>query len=212
MKHKYFIFIIAITIFFAAGYPVSAESPRWSLGLRGGSLKSEIVGWEDHYHHKGSGLFGIEAGWKPFRQAELNIDVSYSSAKGSAITQSGRTSSDTVTFTQIPVHLSLLFRLAFLENQIVVPYAGGGYSCVAYRERLNGETVSGGMSGYHVKGGLQFLLDILEPEVAKDFYDSWHVSNTYLFIEIMSSKVDNFGKENIDLGGRSIMGGLLFEF
>jgi hypothetical protein len=59
---------------------------------------------------------------------------------------------------------------------------------------------------------VQFLLDLLEPGAAQQLNFLWGIKHTYFFIEGMYSKVDDFGSEDVDLGSRGLLGGVLIEF
>jgi hypothetical protein len=103
--------------------------------------------------------------------------------------------------------------LILSEDQLVVPFAGGGYNHIFFRQSLEGkETVKGDRFGYHARMGLQLLLDWLDSGAADTFDLDWGVKNSYLVFEAQYRRVDDFGSESIDLGGWSYMGGLLFEF
>lgn len=171
-----------------------------------------IDGWSDHFEENGVSYGGLELGWKLTRRFELSLSLDYYQAKGNAITPTGRASADEVTFQQVPVYASLLYRFVFYEDQPIVPYIGGGYTHQFYRQQLDGSKVSGDQNGYHLRGGLQLLLDYVDPGTAVDFFSEWQVFNTYLTIEAIYSRVDDFGKQDIDLGGWGFAGGLLFEY
>ncbi len=198
--------------FFLIVLPVSAESPTSSLSIKGGYFIPNIDDWSDHFEERGVSYGGLELGWKLTRRFELSLSLDYYKAKGKAITPTGRTSADEVTFQQVPVYASLLYRFVFYEDQPIVPYIGGGYTHQFYRQELDGNKVSGDQNGYHLRGGLQLLLDYLDPGTAVDFFSEWQVFNTYLTIEAIYSRVDDFGKRDIDLGGWGFAGGLLFEY
>lgn len=207
----------ALLILFLAVFiwPVMSEAgtPHWSFSLKGGYFMPNVDGWKDHYGSEGAATGGIELGWKITRQLELSGDIGYFGDSGKAVTAvSGVQSIDTIYHNQVPINISLLFRLVFSNNQIVVPYVGGGYTHIFYWQKLNNNTVSGDQNGYHIRGGLQFLLDPIEPEAAEDMATIWGVDNTYFFIEGHYSKVDDFGSADYDIGGLSILGGFLLEF
>lgn len=188
----------------------SGEDPRWLFALKGGQGEMQMENWDSVYDEN-TEFVGIEIGWKIFRQLGINLGASYSSSKGKALTVSGRPSNDDVTTKLVPVDISCVYRLAFTKDQIVVPYAAGGYTHTFYQTELNDDERTGDQSGYHVKGGVLFLLDLLEPRAAKRM-EAWRVKNTYLFVEYYLSKVDDFGSENNDLGSKGIVGGLVLEF
>lgn len=191
---------------------VNAESPDWSFSLNGGYFTPGIEGWKNHYDADGAWTGGVEFGKELTERVELSVNMSYFKAKGSATTPTGRTSSDEATYEQAPIHASLSYRLIFREDQALVPYIGGGYTHVLYREKINDNKTSGDRKGYHLRGGLQLLLDRFDTEAAKDFYSEWKVLHTYLTFEAIYSKADDFGKEDIDLGGLSYIGGIRFEY
>lgn len=210
MKYRFFFLIVLVSLISAVD--CRAESPRWSISLKGGYFEPDTDDWKDHYHHEGFWMGGLEIGWKIIRQLELSTGILYGEANGDAVTVTGRKSNDDITFSEAPVNVSLIFRFVFSEDQIVVPYFGGGYTHVFYWEKLNGSTKSGDQGGYHVRGGVQFLLDPLEPGAAQQLNFLWGIKHTYFFIEGMYSKVDDFGSEDVDLGSRGLLGGVLIEF
>jgi opacity protein-like surface antigen len=167
--------------------------------------------WESTYDENAK-FFGIEYGWKFSRQLGINLGASYSRSKGKAKTITGRVSNDDVITQLVPIDISFVYRLAFTNNQIAVPYAAAGYTHTFYKTQLNDDERTGGQSGYHIKGGIQFLLDLLESRAANDMSRNWQVENTYLFVEYYMSKVDDFKSDSIDLGSKGILGGLVFEF
>jgi len=198
----------------AVQFPVSAasgEDPRWSFSLKGGQGDMQTENWDATYD-KDIDFYGFEIGWKFVRQLGINLGVSYSRSKGTARTVSGRVSNDTVKTRLVPVDISCVLRLDFITDQIVVPYAAVGYTHMFYQTELNDDERTGDQSGYHLKGGIQFLLDLLEPYAAEKLKREWGIENTYLFAEYYLSKVDDFGSESIDLGSKGIVGGLVFEF
>lgn len=204
--------LLTITLILIIPMAANAESIESSFSLNGGYFMPDVDGWESHYDAKGAWTGGAEFGNALTEGLELNINLSYLKKEGSATTPTGRVSTDTATYEQVPIHVSLSYRLLFQEDQAIVPYIGGGYTHVFYREKINGDKISGDRMGYHLRGGLQLLLDHFDPETAKDFSSDWNVLNTYLTFEAIYSKVNDFGNEDIDLGGLGYMAGLRFEY
>ena len=209
---RYFICIIILFLLVAHAPSIRAEQPIWSLALKGGYTLSEIDGWEDNYDDDGFATIGAEFGWKINRQLELNTSISYGDDRGNAFTASGRESVDALKYKQVPVHISVLYRFISHEDQFIVPFLGGGYTHLFYRLEFIDDKRTGDQFGYHVRGGFQILLDRLEPDKADEISTTWGIDHTYLFFEGIYSKVDDFGSEDIDLGGWTIFVGLLFEF
>ena len=202
--------IIALVI--SAPFGAAQAFPRWSFGIKGGYFYPDIEGWEDQSDKDGAYVGGIEVGFKFLRQLELNANINYSEARGNAVTTSGRRSEDRTTFHTIPIYISLLYRFIFDEDQLVVPYLGGGYTYTFYWNQLNDSNMSGDRMGFHGRCGLQILIDAIDPESARALSEGWGIDQTYLYFEGIYSRTDDFGQEDPDLGGWGILTGLLIEF
>ena len=84
-----------------------------------------------------------------------------------------------------------------------------------YKEEVNLQpTVRGYTDGSHVRGGLQFLLDAVDERAAANMLMDYGVFHTYFFVEAQRTRamIETVSGESIDLGGTSVLGGLLFEF
>jgi hypothetical protein len=209
---RYLIFIYLVFCILTPALPIRAEQPKWSLALKGGYVIPETDGWEDHYGDDGFWSLGAEFGWKINRRLELNASISYGDDSGKAITPSGKESVDALEYNQLPIHVSILYRFISHEDQLIVPFIGGGYTHLFYRLEFIDDKRSGDQFGYHVRSGFQILLDRLDPNDADDISDRWGINNSYLFFEGIYSNVDDFGSEDIDLGGWAVFIGLLLEF
>jgi hypothetical protein len=114
----------------------------------------------------------------------------------------------------------VVLRGIFTENQWVVPYVGGGWTRMYYKEELSLQpTARGYTDGSHVRGGLQLLLDVFDQRAATNMYRDYGISHTYFFVEAQRTRamIDTVAtvsspSESINLGGTSVLGGLLFEF
>jgi len=207
--------ILALLILFIllmpAKYTFAGQSES-SFSLNGGYFTPRMDGWENHFDDSSIWTGGMEFGSKLTERLELSLGLNYSKVEGTSTTLTGRTSADKATYEQIPIQLSISYRFLFDEDQVIVPYIGGGYTHLIYREEINDNKISGDLAGYHARGGLQVLLDYFDSETAKDFSSDWEVINTYLTFEAIYSKVDDFGKKDTDLGGLGYMAGLRFEY
>jgi hypothetical protein len=115
----------------------------------------------------------------------------------------------------------VLGRAVFSENQWLVPYAGGGWTRMFYSEKIEGQdTTKGTADGYHVRAGIQLLLDNFDTTASNNLYVDWGIRHTYLIFEVQKSTVlittqpstnDPSGHE-VNIGGTSFLGGFLFEF
>ena len=208
--------LLLVSIILFAGAPLAhcADSKEYAgrkFSLRGGYSEMQTGNWDFFYPDEITFL-GFDFGWKFTRQLGLDLGATYSKTTVSALTTSGRGSGEQASARLVPVELSLVVNFDFMKDQVIVPYAAGGYTHTFYRVTMNNDDRQGDLSGYHVKGGLRFLLDSLEPDAAEKFKNQWGIENTYLFGEYYMSEVDDFGSEENDLGSKGVFGGLVFEF
>jgi hypothetical protein len=191
-----------------------AERPHWSLEVKLGDFMPDIENWKDHY-----GRYTVEYGgslaYKIFRQLEIGIGGNYIKDRGQGFAPLHNMSTGSVKYELYPAHAFVLFRGVFNEHQWLVPYVGGGWTRMFYREEVVGQNVARGTAdGYHTRAGLQILLDGLDPSAANSFFLDYGVDHTYLFLEAESTHVtvDDVSGNSVNLGGTSFLGGLLFEF
>ena len=64
------------------------------------------------------------------------------------------------------------------------------------------------------RGGLQFLLDVLDQHASTNMLRDYGIFHSYLFIEAQRSRamINDLAGKSVNLGGTSWLGGLLFEF
>lgn len=71
----------------------------------------------------------------------------------------------------------------------------------------------GGTWGFRVAGGARILLDTFAPSMARTFDVDFGVNNSYILVEYVWARIDDFGSKNsIRLGGGYVNFGLAFEF
>jgi hypothetical protein len=73
----------------------------------------------------------------------------------------------------------------------------------------------GATHGWTATGGIAFLLDIIDPTLAREFDRDNGVNHTYLYFEVTKAVIDDFGsKTSWDLSPESLAlaGGLTFVF
>ena len=189
--------------------------PHWSLELKGGAFFPSTPGWSSFYDSSYMGEYGAAVSYKVLRQIEVGAEGSYSTASGKGQQVSHQLAAGQVTAEHAPLNLFVLARGVFNENQWLVPYAGGGYTRMFYRESVQGEgTTKGSVSGYHARGGVQILLDGLDSDAAKDFFRDFGMYHTYLFAEGRYTRAlaDTASQGSVNIGGTSCLGGFLFEF
>lgn len=197
------------------------DQPRWSLEMKGGFFYPDIDNWEAFYGSKRTGSFGGSLAYRIFRRFEAGLGGEYinDNGKGFAPIHSqqvgGAVFTSSVKYELAPVHAFLLYRGEFIENQMLVPYAGGGLTRIFYQETVeNQEKIRGFTDGFHARGGIRLLLDNIDARAANSFYLDYGVHHTYLFVEaqyIRAMATDITGA-SVNLGGISYAAGFLFEF
>lgn len=202
-------------VLLAAEAPI--DRPHWSLEVKGGAVFPAPAGWSRFYGTSYLGEFGAALSYKVVRQIEVGVEASYArgTGKGQQPLHPALGPSGEVTYEQVPVNLFILARGVFHEEQWLVPYAGAGYTRFFYRQRVKGqEKTEGSVNGYHARAGMQLLLDRLEPESAENVLLDFGVHNSYLFVEgrYLNAEVDTVPSGSVNLGGTSVLGGLLVEF
>jgi hypothetical protein len=196
------------------------DRPHWSLEIKGGKFYPDIEDWKTYYGSDRTTHLAGSLAYKILRQVEVGIEGGYIWDEGVGFAPIHNEVAGTVKFELYPLQAFVLLRGVFSEGQWIVPYVGGGWTRMYYREKIeNQATVRGSTDGYHGRAGIQLLLDNIDPSAASKFYLDYGVHHTYLFFEAQSStaKIDTISAttsqiENIDLGGVSYLAGLLFEF
>jgi hypothetical protein len=184
--------------------------PRWSLEFKYGEFTPDIEDWETYFGDESTKQIGFGFAYKIFRWFEAGLEGNYIRDKGQGYLPLNDTLGGDVTYNLYPAHAYVLLRGIFFEDQWVVPYIGGGYSKVWYRQEIDNQGSSrGNTDGNHVRGGIQILLDWIDPGGAAAMESDSAISNTYLVIEAQRFSAELDG---IELGGDSVMVGLLFEF
>lgn len=221
MKNIFLILLCILLPAAASAESIDADRPHWSLEVKGGIFTPEIDDWAAFYGERSTGQFEASLAYKVLRQVEVGVAAGrirdggqgyapmHSQATGSAI-YAGH-----VNYQLFPVNAYVVLRGIFSENQWVVPYVGGGWTRMYYKEEIDLQpTVRGYTDGSHVRGGFQFLLDALDAHAAANMLMDYGVFHTYFFVEAQRTRamIETVSGESIDLGGTSWLGGLLFEF
>lgn len=184
--------------------------PHWSAEIKTGEFEPDIRDWQTFYGDESADETGVAVAYKVLRWLEVGLEFDYVRDSGTGQLSLDQTLGGDVTFNLYPVHAYVLLRGIFHENQRIVPYVGGGSTRAYYRIEIDNQpSRRGDTDGEHVRAGLQILLDWLDREGASRFEEDIGVDNTYLILEAreFSAEIDG-----IELGGRSAMIGLLFEF
>jgi hypothetical protein len=214
-----------------------AESPRWgSFELAVGGYRPDI---DSEFPNRSPGpherAFGRGRGWM-FRAGlakalatgagslEVGLSTGYFQEKGNgdSVDASGVVvgrSGDETTFRIVPATLFLTYRFDLLADRYRIPFAP--YARVAlerYHWWTGGDgagSEKGATNGWSATGGLAFLLDVVDPQMARELDLDTGVNHTYLFFEVRKSFIDDFGSSrswDLSDDGLGWAGGLLFVF
>jgi hypothetical protein len=211
------LFLLPVAVYGAEPY---AERPHWSLEVKGGMFYPDIENWKDYFGSDKTSHYAATLAYKLIRQIEIGMEGGYIRDKGQGFAIIHNEPAGSVTYELYPLEAFILLRGVFSEGQWLVPYVGGGWTRMYYREKVEfQEDVKGYTDGYHGRAGIQLLLDGLDQDAANSFYLEYGVHHTYLFFEAQYTRamIDTVAtattpSEKINLGGTSFLAGLLFEF
>jgi hypothetical protein len=161
-----------------------------------------------------------------FGTAAIGLGVGYFQASGPApIAGTGAPSADSSTLKVVPFSVSAVYRFdwVFVQRGFpLVPYGKLGLD-YAYWQITdgNGRIASdgfgghgrGGSDGWHVSVGAAFILDMFDPEAARDFDADLGVNHTALVFEL--THADRSGlvlSDRLHLGDNTWSLGLMMEF
>jgi hypothetical protein len=211
------IFCILFLVFFplaaiAAEQPV--EQPHWSLELKGGLFYPALSDWKQFYGSDKTDEYDLAFAYKFTRGLEAGIEGGYSRSGGQGFAPMHNVDAGHVVYNLYPVNVFILYRGILDEDQWLVPYIGGGFTRMYYQEKVDFQgSTKGHADGYHARAGLQFLLDGLDRDAANSFYLDDGVYHTYFFIEARYCRATiDTSTGSLNLGGKSYLAGLLFEF
>jgi hypothetical protein len=188
------------------------DPPHWSFEAKGGVYAPSLPGWSQYYGKRDMPEFAASLAYKLIRQLDIGVEAGRTAARGKAFAPLHNITTGDVDLELYPVNVFVLFRGVMDEEQWLIPYLGGGWSKVLYTERIEGQdSVKGSAEGYHVRGGIQLLLDGADRGAANNLYKEYGIYHTYFFIE--AEKVRAIVKSaSVNLGGVGYRAGLLFEF
>ncbi len=210
-KTIWFLILLFLSSVASAEEPL-LDHPHWSLEIKGGLFAPALKDWPRYYGQHDMPEYAVSLAYKLLRQVELGAGVGSMSAKGQAYRKGHGTLDGEATYELEPVNVFIVVRGSVKDEQWLVPYAGVGWTRMYYREMITGqETVRGNADGYHVRGGVQLSLDLMDPGASTTMYADYGVHNTYFFIEVERTRVIE-RTTSLDLGGTAYLAGLLFEF
>lgn len=159
-----------------------------------------------------------------FGSAAVALSVGYTEKFGKSVTVGGdeNAASESTSLKFVPLRALAVYRfdvLAQAWSVPLVPYVKAGLVAQPWwsekggkQEYVDGLAAAGIKWGYQGTAGLAFLLDVLEPRLARDFDTDLGVNHSYLFGEYTHAEVNDFGGKGFDFSSRHWMFGLALEY
>lgn len=217
------------------GAAAAAPSPyTGSFELRTGTyrpaLDSEFGGTEIPFEKS----FGVKRPYAfrlhfakalPWRLAdtstiEVGAGFGYWQVKGNALDPAGDPTSESTGLRVVPLQLTLTWRLDLLMDRFhvpLVPYAR--VSLDRYQWWVTGPggkaAMDGATNGWAWGGGVGFVLDFLDPGMAREMDTDYGVNHTMVTLDVSQAEVSDFGSgKSWDLSDTktTLTFGLLFAF
>ena len=193
------------------------ESPRhFSAGFDVGMMFPLDEDFQDIYGKKGDAIYTLRGGWRIFHELEINGSLSYAWFEGRGLSAEGKKTHEKFKMHMAPAELGLVYRFAFVPDQVIVPYIGAmGLYGYWFEEKLDSSTKNRGLNaGVGAQAGLMILLDNAEKRSAGRLESGWGINNTYLCYNFRYHKLDDFKDtdEVVDLSAHIHTIGILFQF
>ncbi|HEY1909164.1 MAG TPA: MXAN_2562 family outer membrane beta-barrel protein [Myxococcaceae bacterium] len=161
--------------------------------------------------------------WHGYGAVSVGFSIGYAEKYAPAIVQKDSAPSTEKTALIIfPLRLPVAYHFDILWSRYhipFVPYAKVALLATPWRvtkggttEVVNGQSGAGLKWGYGFTMGVQFVLNVLSPQMAKDMRTDTGIRQTYIFAEYNYDKLDDFGKIGLNLSARYFTFGLGFEF
>ena len=186
------------------------------MHVGGGYFIPAVDDWKEQYGRSGGWLPSLYAGYAVAPRWWVAAEAGYFSSESRARDVTGNLSIERQRLTLLPITLGVEHAVRFSEDQLFVPFVGLGYRRVVYRLEVgNKDRVQGGAGGWVARGGLDVLLNALDPSAASGLREEWGIARTYMRFEAQWAKVNasgSAGTGDIDLGGKTFLAGLKFEF
>lgn len=173
-------------------------------------------------------LFGLEIDrilWQKYGSVGIGFSAAYGEKYGPTRLVGAppdAQTSDKTSIKVVPLKALAVYRLdygALHWNIPLVPYAKASLIYTPWWitkaggvEYYNGRRGAGGRWGYGFTAGVSFLLDVLEPRMAKDLALDIGILHSYIFAEYNFDTVTGFGRPGFNLSGRYWQFGLAVDF
>ncbi len=189
------------------------EIPRFSFAARGGFWLPEDDDFRRFYGIWTHDIYFLELGFRFFNNFYLQGAAGgYYERSHTIGTITPDFSGEELAIVLVPLETGLGYRFNFLDQQILVPYLGGGYDWIYFHEDADpGSPVEGWKQGWTAWGGLLLLLDRLEPGAAWNNLTEYGIDNTYLELAARYQTAGQ-SESGLDFSGPVYTLGVLFEF
>jgi len=154
-----------------------------------------VYGEDDH------GVAFLEVGQSIWGLLEGNVGLGFYQELGNAVAESDQeVSAEHTMLTGLPISVGLNLRLDILKEQLIVPFAGTGYSYWVWRENWyvnpdvgGASSMIGGKGGRYMNAGISVRLDAFEPVRASVLKIRSGVDDSYLTAEWRRQDVGDDG-------------------
>jgi outer membrane protein W len=185
-------------------------APAWALEFKAGKFTPDLDEYKEFYGSDDTNYYGIASAYKFTNWLELGMELGLTRDKGTGFLPIAGIPGGDVTYTLLPLQVFLNLRYHTHHDQLFIPYAGVGAATAWYKQEIEEQSDVSGRSdiGGAARLGIELRLNGFDRRGA-DFVTGDRRLNTYFFVEgqYFSTKVDD-----IDLGGKSILVGLRFDF
>lgn len=229
-------FFISLALFVCALHAVSGaaaaqeKKATWKGGplhvvtaLKGGGFLTGARAIENYYGQAGYYVsfrigvlaehkaLGVQHGWAIPGTVALNLEGGFSRITGRDQTAAPYPD---LTLLHIPITLGVEYAFRFSEEQLLVPYVGGGGAAAYFREAVGlvpEDVVDGARFGWFGEAGLRLHIDRYDRAAERAFTESVGIRNTYLDVRARYHGINGLDS-GIDLSGLVFDGGFTFEF
>lgn len=210
------VLLLSVGVLGANPSRAAAVDDPWSVGISAGYFLPAIEAWEDNYGRSGGWVPSLSTSYALSMRLLVAAEIAYFSATSQALGAiTGEPSIDEQQLTLLPTTVGLEYLLRFDSTQLIVPFVGVAYRRVSYRLEIgDNEDISGGANGWVGRGGVDVLLNALDPSSASGLREDYGVARSYFRLEAQWAKAEapGTGGSDIDLGGTTYLAGLRFEF
>ncbi len=218
-----------------------ADAPKMSVASpRTGAIEIKLGGYKPRidteegltdtpykktFNNESMLLFEVELQryfFQRFGSAGVGISGGYAEKYADSLTESGEVAEEKTALKVVPLKLNALYKFdyaAFRWGVPLVPYGKLGLIYMPWwinkgdsTQALEDRSGKGGKWGYGLTLGASFLLDVLEPRLARDFDSDLGVNHSYFFAEWTYAEVNNFGSPGLVLSSRHWMFGLALDY